>query len=152
MAHVELSLSELTDPGPDRIAAARGSGSLSLWAFTVEAAREACVVLDRNGVVVAASPGCAGLLHIEPAAAVGHRLVDGVLRLLDFNPVSGELPVWEVDKIPPMLAIKSGGLARGLLRLPGLHGAPMTVDAISVPLRDATAVVGSLTFFAPVGR
>jgi hypothetical protein len=152
VAHVELSLSELASPGADRVGAARGSGSLSLWACTVEIAREPSVVLDANGIVVAASPGCAGLLSIDPVAAVGQRLVNGVLRLLDFNPVSGELPGWEVNRIPPMLAIKSGGLARGLLRIPGPDDTPTTVDAISVPLRDGTHVVGSLTFFAPVGR
>ena len=59
-----------------------------------------------------------------------------MLRLLDFNTVSGELPGWEVDKIPPLLAITTGGLARGLLRVPGTGRRCQTVDAISVPLRD----------------
>jgi hypothetical protein len=75
-----------------------------------------------------------------------------VLRLLDFNRVSGELPGWEVDKIPPLLALTTGGLARGLIRVPGIAGGISTVDAISVPLRDGADVVGSLTFFALVTR
>lgn len=150
MAHVELSLSELAAPSPERFVAARSSGSLGLWSFTVEVAEEPCILLDHRGIVVTASPGCAGLLHIDPVTAVGKPLVDGVLRLLDFNPVTGELPGWEADRIPPLLAMTSGGLARGLLRVPG-PGGPTTVDAISVPLRDGTIVVGSLTFFAPVG-
>ena len=49
-------------------------------------------MLDTNGIVVAASPGCAELLGIDPVAAIGQRLVAGVLRLLDFNPISAELP------------------------------------------------------------
>jgi hypothetical protein len=109
-------------------------------------------VLDTNGIVVAASPGCAELLAIDPVAAIGQRLVAGVLRLFDFNPISAELAAWEVDKIPPLLAIRSGGLTRGLLRLPGADGSLNTVDAVSVPLRDNDGVVGSLTFFAPVGQ
>ena len=74
-----------------------------------------------------------------------------MLRLLDFNAVSGELPGWEVDKIPPLLAITSGGLARGLLRVAGAAAATSAPSTRSpTPLRDGDEVVGSLTFFAPV--
>jgi hypothetical protein len=125
---------------------------LGLWSFTAEVAQEPCLVLDRSGIVVAASPGCATLLAIDPVTAVGHRLAGGVLRLFDFNPVSAELTAWEVEKIPPLLAITSGGLTRGLMRIPGLDGSLTTVDAVSVPLREVEGVVGSLTFFASVGH
>lgn len=153
MAHVELSLSNLLGPGPD----ASGSpaylgGSLSLWTSTVAYASEPCLVLDCGGNIAAASPGCAELLSIDPAAAVGRRLVSEVLRLLDFSPVPGPLPDWEAERIPSLLAINSGALARSLLRFAGPDGTPTTVDAVSVPLRDDDEVVGSLTFFAPVGR
>jgi PAS domain-containing protein len=153
VAHVELSLSELPDPAPGR---AQPGGTLGLWSFAVEIAPEPCVLLDAGGVVVAASPGCGALFGIEPAEAIGLRLVDEVLRLLDFNAVSGELRGWEVDMIPPLLAISSGGLARGLVRVSGGSGpagsaGASTVDAISTPVRDGGEVVGSLTFFAPVG-
>jgi len=150
--HVELSLSELTTSGLRGYDRSGFDGSLDLWAFAVGVAGEPCLLLDAAGIVVAASPGSGALFSINAADAVGRRLVDGVIRLLDFNTVSGELPGWEVDKIPPLLAIKSGGLARGLLRVPGDDGATSTVDAISVPLRDDGEIVGSLTFFAPVGR
>lgn len=139
MAHVELSLWPNVN-----------SGSLELWGFVVSMASEPCVVLDSEGVVVAASPGCRQLLGIEPAESVGLRLADEVLRLLDFNAVSGELRGWEVDVIPPLLAIKSGGLARGLVRISGGAGGSRTVDAVSTPLKQAGEVVGSLTFFNPV--
>jgi hypothetical protein len=144
--HVELSLSEVAGrPGGF-------DGSLDRWGFVVASATEPCLVIDAAGVVVAASPGCRGLLGPDPAAATGRRLVDGVLRLLDFNAVSGELPDWEADKIPPLLAIASGGLARGLLRMPDEQGVPRTVDAVSAPLRDGATIVGSITYFAPVNR
>ena len=149
LAHVELSLSDLY--GQDHLAGGF-LGSLDLWSYTVGAANEPCLLIDVDGVVVAASPGCGRLFDIEPRGAEGRRLVDGVLRLLDFNVVSGELPGWEVDKIPPLLAANTGGLARGLMRVSGPDGAPSTVDAISVPLRDGDKVVGSLTFFALVAR
>jgi PAS domain-containing protein len=140
LAHVELSLWPNVN-----------SGSLELWGFVVSMAAEPCVVLDHAGMVVAASPGCRQLLGIEPAESVGLRLVDEVLRLLDFNAVSaGELRGWEVDVIPPLLAIKSGGLARGLVRVSGGTGATRTVDAVSTPLKQQGEVVGSLTFFNAV--
>jgi PAS domain-containing protein len=136
LAHVELSLWPNVN-----------SGSLEMWGFVVAMASEPCVVLDGEGVVVSASPGCRPLLGFEPADAVGLRLVDEVLRLLDFNAVSGELRGWEVDVIPPLLAIKSGGLARGLVRVSGPSGGTRTVDAVSTPLKQNGEVVGSLTFF-----
>jgi PAS domain-containing protein len=150
VAHVELSLSELTDRGQPRRAGF--TGSLELWASVVDVAQEPCLLVNLAGIVVAASPGCGPLFGLNPGSALGRRLVDDVLRLLDFNAVSGELPGWEVDKIPPLLAITTGGLARGLLRIPGDDGTPSTVDAISVPLREDADVVGSLTFFARVQR
>ena len=149
MAHVELSLSELTD-----LAGATGEHdpSLDRWGLAVSSAAEPCLLLDAPGTVVAASHSCAALFAVTPAEAVGRHVLDGVLVLLDFNTVSGELPDWEADKIPPLLASASGGLARGLMRVRGDDGAPRTVDAVSTPLRNGTSVAGSLTFFAPVGR
>lgn len=149
MAHVDLALSELTDPG--RLLG--GAGSLDLWSYPVSMAAEPCLLVDAAGVLVAASPGCTTLLGIDPRAAMGRRLVGGVLHLLDFGAIMSDLPAWEADKIPPRLAATTGGLARGLMRLRGPDGAPRTVDAISVPLRDNAAsspVAGSLTFFSHV--
>ncbi len=161
MPHVELSLSEALVPGDvaggrpllSRPAHAAQSGStLECWSFAVATADEPCLLMDGSGLVVSASPGCRTLFGIEPRAAVGRHLVGDVLRLLDFTAASGELPDWEIDKVPPVLAYTSGGLARGLLRIAGPGGATSTVDAISTPMRDGDAVVGSLTFFAAVRR
>jgi len=157
VAHIEFSLSELTDPadpGSKRSSNGRPGdaldSALDRWAFVVSGADEPCLLIDVAGIVVAASPGCGALFSINAADAVGRRLVDGVLRLLDFNTISGELPDWDVDKIPPMLAIRSGVLARGLFRV-NIDEVAETVDAISTPLRDGDQVIGSLSFFAPVG-
>jgi len=151
VAHVELSFSGPHLQPPPFVEELLPP-SLERWAVAVAAAAEPCLLLDRNGVLVAASAACGRLLGLDPYQAVGRRLVDGVLRLLDFNAVSGQLPEWEVEKIPPLLPLSTGGLARGLLRVPGVDGPPNTVDAISTPLRDGPVVVGSLTFFAPVRR
>ena len=147
MAHVDLSLSDLYGSDQPR---ERFDGSLDLWSYAVGAANEPCVLIDVPGTVIAASPGCERVFGRRVADAIGRPLVPGMLRLLDFHTVSGDLPGWEVDKIPPRLAITTGGLARGLLRVPGADGAATTVDAISVPLRDDNHIVGSLTFFSVV--
>lgn len=152
MAHVELSLSE---PGTiaSHLDEVGGLGStIDRWAFAVAVADEPCLLLDASGLVVSASPGCGVLFGIDPAGAVGRHLVGDVLHLLDFSTVSNELPDWEVDKIPPLLALTAGGLARGLLRIACDECTTNTVDAISAPLREGGAVVGSLTFFASVNR
>ena len=151
MAHVELSFSG-PHLQPPPFAEDRLPPSLDHWAVAVAAASEPCLLLDRDGMVVAASTACGRLLGLDPYQAIGRRLVDGVVHLLDFNAISGQLPEWEVEKIPPLLPLSTGGLARGLLRVPGVDGPPSTVDAISTPLREGPVVVGSLTFFAPVRR
>lgn len=146
-----MSFVELSIPDPGFTGRPRFDSSLDLWGHTARQAQEPCLVLDVNANVVAASPGCGEMFAFTATDAVGRRLTD-VLRLLDFNAVAGKLPEWEVDKVPPLLAISTAVLARGLLRLRKADGSAVTVDAISVPLRDGTRVVGSLTFFAPVGR
>ena len=146
-----MSFLELSIPDPGFTGRPRFDSSLALWGHTARQAQEPCLVLDVNANVVAASPGCGEMFTLTASDAVGRRLTD-VLRLLDFNAVAGKLPEWEVDKVPPLLAISTAVLARGLLRVRKADGSAVTVDAISVPLRDGPRVVGSLTFFAPVGR
>lgn len=146
-----MSFVELSIPDPGLAGRPNFDSTIDLWDFAVRQANEACLVLDTSFTVVAASPGCVGLLSVVAADAVGRRLLD-VLRLLDFNTSSGRLPESEVEKIPPLAAISTGMLARGLLRVPGPDAVPSTVDAISVPLLDPDGVAGSLTFFSPVGR
>jgi hypothetical protein len=151
VAHVELSLSEpnLTGPRPGRDHL--GDGTLGRWAGAVAVASESCLLLDFEGAIVAVSTSCLRLFRAGPAISSGYRFID-VVRLLDFTAAPCALPEWELDKIPPLLALSSGGLARGLLRVPNLDGSTCTLDAVASPLRDRDTVVGSLTFFATVNH
>jgi hypothetical protein len=151
VAHVELELSDPFHPEPyapgeydtaDRV--------LDRWAVAVGPSREACLLLDAAGIVAGASVGFSELLGVARSELRGRRLVDGVLRLLDFGSEPRDLPDWEVEKIPPLFVLNSGGLARGLIRFCDPTGAAQTLDAITTPLRDGKRLVGSLTFFAPV--
>jgi hypothetical protein len=107
-------------------------------------AAEPSLVIDAEAVVIALSPACHEMLDLE-SPAVGRRLLD-VLRPLDFSAAGVALDQGEVGKIPPLLALASGRLARGLLRV-GCHEGACTLDAIATPLLDGSRTVGSLTFF-----
>ncbi|BCB86012.1 PAS domain-containing protein [Phytohabitans suffuscus] len=152
MAHVELSISEAFVPETRASIQLEQLGSLELWAPTVAAAGEPCMVIDAEMAIVAISDSACQLLGLgSPADATGESLLEGVLRLVDFTQARTELPDTEIDKIPPMLAISSGRLARGLLRVQtGDEGEAATVDAIATPLHDGGEVTGSLTFFCEV--
>jgi PAS domain-containing protein len=149
---VELELSGPYHSAVSLPAGQEPTGALTRWATAVDAADEACLLLDAQGVVVTLSAGFTQLSGVTRAGAVGRRLTDRVLHLLDFTADNAALPDWEVGKIPPLLAIGSKTLARGLLRIGDRQGAMTTVDAIATPVTEAGSVVGSLTFFAPVQR
>jgi hypothetical protein len=102
--------------------------------------------------ILAVSPSCSELLGLgKPADAVDRPLLGNVLRLIDFTAGGGELDEPEVETIPPLLAIRSKRLARGLMRVQtDSDQAHLTVDAIATPLLEADQVVASLTFFSPV--
>lgn len=171
MAHVELSLRESArqstppdqPPPPDQpepavprtrsaAAPAPADGSLGRWAAVVAAAPEPSLVLDADGVIVAASASCAELIGLNDLADTrGRQLRDAVVDLVDFTDSFDKLDRAEADKIPPLLAISSGRLARGLMRVacPDTH-VVSTMDAIATPLWEGTTVTGSLTFFARI--
>jgi hypothetical protein len=108
-------------------------------------------VLDAGTTVIAVSPSAAALTGIlDPVAAQGRRLRDVMAPLLDFTAAASPLEECEADRIPPLLAISSGLMARGLIRVAAPGARPVTLDAISTPLADGLAVVGSLTFFAKI--
>jgi hypothetical protein len=69
--------------------------------------------------------------------------------MIDFSADGGRLSDTEVAKVPPLLAVSSGRLARGLVRVRS-GDAVATLDAIATPIGPADAVAGSLTFFSPV--
>jgi PAS domain-containing protein len=148
VAHVELSLSESFVPRSE-VPAATIAG-MGCWARSVGGAEEACLVIDADGRIVAASASCHDLLGLGPAGnAVGRYLLDGI-RLVDFTAAREELNEVDVETTPPLLALSSGRLARGLMRVHDGSDFDATVDAIATPLSQDGKVVGSLTFFAPI--
>jgi hypothetical protein len=153
VAHVELSLSGAFVPQARTPAESEFVSNLERWASTVATAVEPCLVIDVATTIVAVSPSCSELLGLgKPVDAVGQPLLGGgALRLIDFTAGGGELDEPEVEKIPPLLAIRSERLARGLMRVQvDGGGGHLTVDAIATPLTAGTQVVASLTFFSPV--
>lgn len=157
MAHLEMSLSDPFLPTAPRSARDdTGFGvdgprnSVDRWADVVDGANEACLVIDSTGVIAAASVHACRLLGFgSQADALGQCLLDGVLPLLDFTSAAVPLPATEIDKVPPMQALTSERLARGLIRVRAGNEV-RTVDAISTPLWEHDAVIGSLTFFCVV--
>lgn len=125
------------------------TSSLERWCAAATGATEACVVLDREHRIRAASHAWCTLMGVPDQAAVqGHPLLS-VVHLLDFAD-GAELDDGEASKIPPLLAIKSRTLARGLVRVPAdadSSSDPVTLDSIATPLLDGDTVAGSLTFF-----
>lgn len=153
MAHLEMSLTE-----PSAIPASEPADDCSdviprtvdHWADAVDHATEPCIVIDAKAVVAAASPAACRLLGFaNTSAAVGTCLHDGVLPLIDFGATAHPLPDTELAKIPPVQALLSARLARGLLRV-RLGGDVVTIDAVATPLLEGGHVVGSLTFFCTV--
>ena len=151
MAHVELSLSGAFVPQARTPAEAEFVPGVERWTATVAAAPEPCLIIDSSGAILALSVSCGELLGLgKPPEAIGRQL-GSALRLLDFTAGAGELEDSDAEKIPPLLAVRSERLARGLLRVvPGPGETPLTVDAVSTPLLDGERVAGSLTFFSAV--
>lgn len=152
MAHVELSLPESFVPsaGP---ATPPETDNFRRWCATVSVALEPCLLIDLRTTIEAVSASCCELLGLgTPAETVGRPLLDGELRLLDFTAARAALPEQESEKIPPLLALSSGRLARGLLRVRSgaAGGSDATVDAIATPVLTDGVVAGSLTFFSQV--
>jgi hypothetical protein len=152
VAHVELSLSGAFVPQARTPADAEFVSGVERWTATVADAAEPCLVIDTSTTIRAVSASCSELFGLgKPAEAIGQPL-GKALRLIDFTATAGELDESDVGKIPPLLAIRSERLARGLLRVAAGPDEPaLTVDAIATPLLDAgSRVAASLTFFSPV--
>ena len=149
MAHqIELSLSGHQFAPP---ISAPPSG-MAGWAAVASTAAEQCLVIDTDLKIIAASPSCCTLLGMgDPIDVVGRPLL-AVLRLIDFTANRNSLTESDIDKIPPLLAVTSGRLARGLMRVDGAAepGTDETVDGIATPLFQDSTVSGSLTFFAQI--
>lgn len=150
MAHVELSLSGAFVPQARTPSEAEFVTSVERWSMTAAAADELCLVIDVDGAIIAMSPSCSGLLGLgKPVEALGRGITS--LHLVDFT--ADALPVQdhEADNIPPLLALRSERLARGLIRVrPRAGEKPLTLDAISTPLMAGGRIGGTLTFLYPV--
>lgn len=120
---------------------------LDAWMTAATRAQELCLVLNAEATVAAASVGLERLLDVT-GTLMGRHIFDGMLGLLDFADGSA-LTDDELGKIPPVLALTSRRLVRGLLRVTTAHGA-CTLDAVATPLEADHTLIGSLTFFCRV--
>jgi len=152
VAQIELSLSQAFVPQARTPSESEFVPSIERWKSTVAMAAEPALVVDPAGIILAVSPAATRLLGLpRPAESVGQPLLGGTIRLIDFTAGGGDLDEPELERIPPLLAIRSGRLARGLMRVQTVEGeAHLTVDAIATPLTDGPDVVASLTFFSAV--
>ncbi len=146
MAHVEISVSE-------PFAGLDPPTNLDRWAAVVGTALEPCLLIDSDAIILAVSAACCDLFGLgDPALAVNRSLLGGVLQLVDFTAARGELTLGEIDQIPPLLALSSGHLARGLMRVQCRRDPDRTytLDAIATPIMGGLQPAGSLTFVSPV--
>lgn len=120
-------------------------GSLAEWALHVTRAQETALVINDRGRVVAVSTGCALALNLDVTTCIGKPLLDLVV-LVDFSQAG--VPVEDPDvQLPPLKALRSGSLARGLVRLRLGRGVLSTYDVVGVPLAGGR---GALGFFSEV--
>jgi PAS domain-containing protein len=121
---------------------------LRSWVTVVSATSDACLVVDTDGIVVGLSPAAAELLADDAGAIVGRELADDVIVPLDFG-ASAQPLTDPVAQLPPLAAVASDVLARGLVRLRPGGEEMVTLDVVAAPLhgRDGR-VIGSLSFLA----
>jgi hypothetical protein len=116
----------------------------SAWLLAVRTSAEACLLLDADGRICAAS-SAAGKLVGGVTEAIGAKFAD-LVSSVDFT--SGAAPDLEPERsMPPLRALATGGLARGLMRVRVSDGTLVTYDVVAVPLERQQAV---LAFFVSV--
>ncbi|MCA1712545.1 MAG: hypothetical protein LC789_13290 [Actinobacteria bacterium] len=145
-ARLLLPLHRLEDPGiePPLLRMLHLDQEGGDWATAVRSSGECCLLLDRGSRVSAASPPAMSTLGLAPSA-LGARFAD-LIRAVDFT--SGGAPDPEQDRaLPPLRALATGGLARGLVRVRTADDDLVTYDVVAVPL---TRQGGVLAFFVRV--
>ena len=121
------------------------AGSVGEWAKRITEAQETCVLVDERGHVVALSRGCALLLDHGTSDAIGRPLRE-LVSIVDFSATG--VPVDEPEvHLPPLKALRSAAMARGLVRLRLAADVAVTYDVVGVPLAGG---VGALGFFGEV--
>ena len=114
------------------------------WHAAVRSSAEACLLLDAEGRVCAASLPASQVLG-GISGAIGAKFAD-LVSSVDFT--SGAAPDLEPERsMPPLRSLATGGLARGLMRLRVGDGSLVTYDVVAVPLERQCAV---LAFFVAV--
>ncbi|HUR51016.1 MAG TPA: hypothetical protein VMZ11_02720 [Mycobacteriales bacterium] len=121
------------------------SAGVAAWALRVNEAQETALLLNDRGRVIAISTGAALVLGLDPTGCLGRPLLE-LIVLVDFS-ASG-LPVEDPEvQLPPLKALRSRSMARGLVRLRLGAGVLVTYDCVGVPLAGGD---GALAFFAEV--
>lgn len=150
MAHIDMSVAtaEVASDVVPTLRLVGGVRPLESWLNAVGDAEEPCLLLDSDGVVLAASPSCHAALGLPARGGmlVGRGLLEGVIELIDFSAARTRLRPDEVERIPPLFALSTGALARGLMRIRSGTNT-WTLDAVATPLRAGGSILGSLTFF-----
>lgn len=120
-------------------------GGVAAWADRITEAQETALLLDERGRVVAISTGAALALNLDVTTCLGKSLLDLVV-VVDFSATG--VPVDDPDvQLPPLKALRSLTMARGLVRLRLGRGVLTTYDCVGVPLAGG---LGALAFFAEV--
>jgi len=115
------------------------------WTQRITEAQETALLINGRGRVVAISTGAALALSLDAANAIGKPLLE-LLTLVDFSATG--VPVEDPDvQLPPLKALRSQSMARGLVRLRLQGGVLATYDCVGVPLAGGD---GALAFFAEV--
>lgn len=117
--------------------------ALEAWTARVREADEACLLVDAAGRVAAMSDSCSAALGFAKGATTGALLLD-LVTMVDFT--TAGVPVEDPEvQAPPLRALSSGRLTRGLVRLRA-GATTRTYDVVGVPLAGG---VGALGFVAP---
>jgi hypothetical protein len=121
------------------------TGGVAEWATRITEAQETVLLLNERGRVAAISTGAALALNLDVATCLGKPLLDLVV-VVDFSATG--VPVDDPDvQLPPLKALRSQTMARGLVRLRLGRGVLTTYDCVGVPLAGGA---GALAFFAEV--
>lgn len=123
---------------------------LQPWIAAVNVAADACLVLSADARLVAASHSAAALFARSVGDILGRRLVGDTISVIDFTAAARPGDDY-ADRIAPVLVLRSGAPARGLLRIALDDGSRLTLDAVAAPLRGADGnIAGSVSFLAAV--
>jgi len=140
-----LPLLALPRSEEDLLAQLNLTRGVAAWAPRIREAEEACLLIDEHGRLVALSTGCALALTIDPVSGVGKNLIE-LVTMVDFTATG--LPVEDPEvQLPPLKALRTNSLARGLVRLRLGKSVTVTYDVVGVPLAGG---VGALAFFTEV--